>query len=964
VFVAAVSSCFREGETVRILQQYANHLVRNAGVMALALGAFASNAHGQVQSSQPATPGAAPDGQGSQLQEVVVTGIRASLERAMDIKRDADAVVDSISAEDLGKFPDANVAESLQRITGVSIDRNQVGEGQTVTIRGFGPTFNTVLVDGRQLPTQTGHRSFDFDTLPADLINGADVYKTSAASQDDGGIGGLMNLHTPRPLDLKHFTAIASVKGEKDDLSGSHVEPQGFLLLSDTFADGTFGALGSLSLQERRAPTNQAFTGNWVTVDPTTGGFPLLPGHPGGFMPQQIDAISLDAFYRRIGGHGVLQWRPNDQLLMTVDGMYDKYEIHSESSEIGWYFSPDTITSGTFDKNGVLTNFTTNGQLHTDYIREHQNTNLLSPTLLKQVGYNVKWNSSDNQFVAALDLDVAKNTVAGGTEPRYFTVAGFPTSATYTGNGGVGIPSLVSLGIPSQGIPGETYTDPNLLNTHFIQQHAQDNSDQINEGHLDLQWNVHTSVLQDLRSGVYFQNRIVKADSLTTNGNAQCAYCGYNTPAPANLFSTFNGPSAFGGYGSGLPGQWLTYDPGTYMNYLSTPAATAAEDAAKGLAPGTTANNLTPSGFAPTDGSSSYAISEKVEALYLQFDLSGTLAGLPWSGNIGGRYVHTKETSHGYTQVLEDLLPIQGDPSEYDPVYANAGQLLYVSASHSYNNFLPSLNFKLNLTDQIIARAAVSRSLTRPDMYDLRPVINYNVLRPGENQASGGNPDLKPYLSDNYDLSLEWYFAQASYASLGGFRKNIKDFVSNEYSNLPQHIVNSANLAAYPGGVVNFLFNAPENSQSAYAEGLELALQHTLTWLPWPFDGLGFNANATFMHSNAVLNAANTNTNFALTGLGNSQNFIVFYEKGPVGVRFAYNYRDTFLSGTAPITYTKGYGQLDAQASYKVTDNVLVTFAVANLTNEVQQTYDRYVNEFDSLNEFGRRYSAGVRVSF
>jgi iron complex outermembrane recepter protein len=941
---------------VKISQQYANSL-RKGGVTALALGAFASIAHGQAAPAAPNT-----EGQASDVQEVVVTGIRASLERAMDIKRDADVVVDSISAEDIGKFPDANVAESLQRITGVAIDRNQVGEGQTVTIRGFGPTFNTVLVDGRQLPTQTGHRAFDFDTLPADLINGADVFKTSAASQNDGGIGGLMNLHTARPLDLKKLTAIASIKGEKDDLSGSHAEPQGFLLLSDTFADGTFGALGSLSLQERSAPTNRAFTGNWFQTD-----FPQLPGDPTGFMPQQIDVIALDAFYRRIGGHGVLQWKPNDQLTMTLDGLYDKYEIHSESSEIGWYFGPTTLASGTFDKNGVLTSFTTNDQLHTDYIREHQNTSLLSPTLLKQLGYNAKWNSSDNQFVANLDLNVAKNTVSGGTEPRYFTVAGFPTSVTYTGNGGVGIPSLTSLGIPSQGIPAATYTDPSLLQTHFIQQQALDNSDQINEAHLDLQWNAHTSVLQDVRSGLYYQNRILKADTLTTHGSAQCAYCGYNTPAPTSLFSTFNGPSGYGGYGSSLPGQWLTYDPGTYMDYLLTPAAMAAEDAAKGLTPGSTNAALTTggaNGFAPTDGSSSYAVTEKIESFYVQFDLGGTVAGLPWSANIGGRYVHTKETSHGYTQELEDLLPIQGDPSEFNPVYANAGELLYVSASHTYNNFLPSANFKLNITDQIIARAAVSRSLTRPDMYDLRPVINYNVLRPGEMQASGGNPDLKPYLSDNYDLSLEWYFSRSSYASIGGFRKNIKDFVSNAYSNLPQHIINSQGIALYPDGVVNFQFNAPTNSQSAYAEGLELALQHTFTWLPSPFDGLGFNANATFMHSDAQLNAANTASTFALTGLGNSQNFIIFYEKGPVGVRFAYNYRDTFLSGTAPITYTKGYGQLDAQASYKVTDNVLVTLAAANLTNAVQQTYDRYINEFDSLNEFGRRYSVGVRVSF
>jgi TonB-dependent receptor len=583
------------------------------------------------------------------------------------------------------------------------------------------------------------------------------------------------------------------------------------------------------------------------------------------------------------------------------------------------------------------------------------------------LGYNLKWNSSDNQFIVGLDVDVAKNTVDGGTEPRYFTVAGFPTSAAYTGNGGIGVPSLVSLGIPSQGIPGNTYTDPNLLNTHFIQQQAIDNSDQINEAHLDLQWNIHRSVLQDLRSGLYAQNRMLTADTLTTPGTPQCAYCGYDTPAPAGLFSTFNGPSSFGGYGSGLPSQWLSYSPSAYMGYLLTPAAMAAEDAAKGLPPGSTYNALYTggaNGFAPNDASASYAVTEKVEAFYLQFDLGGTVAGLPWSANVGGRYVHTKETSHGYTQELTDLLPIQGDPSEYDPVYADNGQLLYVSASHSYNNFLPSMNFKLNITDQIIARAAASRTLTRPDMYDLRPVISYNVLRPGENQASGGNPDLKPYLSDNYDLSLEWYFAPASYASIGGFRKNIKDFVSEAYYNLPQHIANSANLPAYPDGIVNFLFNAPTNSQSAYAEGLELALQHTLSWLPAPFDGLGFNANATFMHSDAELNAANTNSNFALTGLGNSQNFILFYEKGPVGVRFAYNYRDTFLSGTAPITYTKAYGQLDAQASYKVTDFMLLTFAVANITNAVQQTTDRFVNEFDSLNEFGRRYSAGVRVNF
>jgi iron complex outermembrane receptor protein len=246
----------------------------------------------------------------------------------------------------------------------------------------------------------------------------------------------------------------------------------------------------------------------------------------------------------------------------------------------------------------------------------------------------------------------------------------------------------------------------------------------------------------------------------------------------------------------------------------------------------------------------------------------------------------------------------------------------------------------------------------------MRPVIGYDVLRPGELQASGGNPDLKPYLSDNYDLSLEWYYNRAGYVSVGAFRKNISNFVVNEYVPLTVPITNSSQSAAFPNNTATFLFNTPTNAKSAYAEGLELAIQHTFNYLPAPFDGLGFNANATFMHSNAVMDSGNTSQTFALMGLGNSQNFIVFYEKGPVGLRVAYNHRDAFLQSTAPVTNTKAYGQLDAQASYKVLDNLLVLLEGSNLTGAVVQQYDRYLNEFDNLENYGRRYAIGVRMDF
>jgi TonB-dependent receptor len=950
---------------VRKSQQYFSHVLRNGGAMALALGAFAGAAHSQTspaESSQPARPSAGSDASGSELQEIVVTGIRASLERAMDIKRDADVVVDSISAEDIGKFPDANVAESLQRITGVAIDRNQVGEGQTVTIRGFGPTFNTVLVNGRTLPTQTGNRSFDFDVLPAELINGADVYKTSAASQIDGGIGGLMNLHTPRPLDLKGFKGILSAKGEYDQLS-KKAAPQGFVLLSDTFADGTFGALASLSMQERHARTNQVATGNWVATD-----FPLLPGDPHGYMPQQLDVQTIDSVRKRLGATGVLQWRPNDQTLLTLDGLYDSYKIHSETTAVGFYFDNQQIASGTLDPNGVLTSFTTTDQAHTDFIREHGNDIIRTPDTLKAIGLNANWSSKDERLNVTFDASSAKNVAAGSVDPRYFTVTGFRNVVNYTGNGGVGLPSLSTSGIPSLGIPANTFTDPGLAMTHFVKQEAHDDSDTINEGRIDGTWKVQMSVVQDLRFGLYYQDRDLKAIDEQTGGNAYCTYCGYNTPVPASLFSVYNGGSGFGaGYGGSFPTQWLTYNPGQYFAYLSSPAALAAEDAATGSPPGTAAANLTSggaNGFLPVPNSGSYQNREKISAFYVQMDFRGTLADKPWSANLGGRYVHTRETAFGYSRVLLDLLPVANDPTIYNPVYADNGQQLYVSASHSYNNFLPSFNFKINLTDELIARAAASRSLTRPNLSDMRPTMSYDVLRPGELQASGGNPNLKPYRSDNYDLSLEWYYNRSGYVSLGAFRKNISDFVVNEYVSLAVPVANSSGSAAFPNNTGTFLFNTPTNAKSAYAQGLEAAIQHTFTWLPAPFDGLGFTANATFMHSNAVMDTANTTQTFALTGLGNSQNLIVFYEKGPVGLRLAYNHRDAFLASTAPTVNTKAYGQLDAQASYKVMDNVLVVLEGSNLTDAVLQQSDRYGNEFDNFMNFGRRYSLGVRVNF
>ena len=227
----------------------------------------------------------------SAVEEIVVTGIRGSLERAQDVKRNALGVVDAIAAEDLGKFPDSNIAESLQRITGVTIDRNG-GEGQFVTVRGFGPSFNTVLVNGRRMVSETGGREFSFDLYPAELISGAEIYKTGTAHLQEGGIGSTINLKTARPLDLADDKIVATAKALYEENS-SKTTPELFGLYSHKFNDDTMGFLLSASYQNRKSQDDFLWTNGWLPTPVSS--LNLAPGgNPGGvataFIPRETQS--------------------------------------------------------------------------------------------------------------------------------------------------------------------------------------------------------------------------------------------------------------------------------------------------------------------------------------------------------------------------------------------------------------------------------------------------------------------------------------------------------------------------------------------------------------------------------------------------------------------------------------------------------------------------------------------------
>ncbi len=331
----------------------------------------------------------APPKAESALDEIVVTGTRASLEHSLDIKRQTIGVVDSISAEDIGKLPDQNVAESLQRVPGVSIDRDQ-GEGRFITVRGFGPEFNTVLLNGRVLATDNPGREFSFDILPPELVSGADVYKTSSAEFQDGGIGSTVNLRTARPTDHRGFFVAGSLGG-KNNSETSKTTPTGSLLASYTTPDETFGILGSLVYDKRDQRAKRAYTLGWL-VNQTAGN--LTGVAVDGGTGQSVDTSSRE----RVGGTIALDWHLNDNLMLTVDGLYSKYKVDSTTNSIGYFSDPADIISATADSNGTVSHYVRGklGDLHTDI-----SVGGLAPRDAQtyQIGTNLKWTPGERTTI-------------------------------------------------------------------------------------------------------------------------------------------------------------------------------------------------------------------------------------------------------------------------------------------------------------------------------------------------------------------------------------------------------------------------------------------------------------------------------------------------------------------------------------------------------------------------------------
>jgi iron complex outermembrane recepter protein len=899
----------------------------------------------------------------TELNAVSVTGQLAAIRRAQAIKQDAVNVVDSISAEETGKFPDPNVADALQRVPGVSVNRSG-GESSQIAIRGFGPDFVAVTVNDRQMATASGSRAFNFDVLPSEIISVAQVNKTSSADIPEVDIGGVVNIQTARPLDFTGFHGAWSGAGVNSNLTGDwqgKTTPKASGVFGWTNSDHTFGWLASATYYKRKDTQLNTQANSWYAnqnISQLSPG-PGTAGYTNVAVPETLASNVVDETRTRKGFSGAIDWKPFDRLTIQADTLYSSYKVDPLEHEFGQYTNTADIQSITTDPNGTALSWVRNSSgpnvMANDYVMSY------TPSYEKsyQNGLNVGFDIDDS---TKLSLDVSDSKAWNKQSPNgYFLVIGaknFGTNPTWTNNGSSEPPSSTNI---------LSSTDFGNLTAHCCNAGSGNNvTNKVDEYQLKLTKNFKDGVLSELEFGGQVTDQSVKSVSWGTPNSILCnAYCGYSIPVPPDAVGAYiyTAPDKVGGVSSpGLPAQWIQYDPRKYLAWLASPAAynLLSADKRAALLAGLAANGGTLNA-APNPGSYN-KVSENEKSVYGKAVFEGTMWEKPWALDVGVRYLDISSTSAAINQ---PPISYYIDPNDTSNAQVANGPLVAQSADGGYHKWLPSLNFKLSLLDNLIYRFSVSKTLTPPELSNLYYNRSFGT-RPNALTISQGNPQLQPYTSRNFDMGLEWYIDDASYIAVEGFYKKVSNF-STLVSTPVEFLTNQAN-----GQPLVWSLTQPINLNSSKIYGEEFTFNYQFTHiLPEPFDGLGFLANYTHVSSSTNLDPGTiaASGKFAVPGIGNSANASLYYEKGPVQVRLAYNWRGSYLnslaygSGAQPDT-RDSYGQLDLSASYDINKHLTAFVSGTNLTHQHLYDYSVYPNRFLYAEADGTVYTVGLRGTF
>lgn len=959
------------------------------------------------------------------METVVVTGLRGSLQHDLDIKRNSSGVVDAITAEDIGKFPDVNLADAMMRIPGVTVTRQNGtasggtggvstnGEATEITVRGFGPTFNETLFDGRQVATGTGDRAFDFSSVSSDFVSQIDVLKTPDATLSAGAIGATINVKFPKPFDHPGLVVAGSFSGETSPEAGQ-LTPNGDFLFSDTFANDTIGILVAGSYEDLKTRQNHINVQGWEgTMNGFAGG--VDAGTPAWFI-QDYGIYHELQNTERTQARVVLQWRPTNAVEITLNDNFSRDNEHQAQYGYSVWFNSGSLTNVTLDHNGTVTNFEQAGT-PTDFQGQYNPQTLQ----FNDIGANMKWNVTE-KFAFTLDADHAEgwsnpnhvigedvdvgygpsqsacNPATNGVTTSHPTPIPCPAGGYAGGNYGVtlGIDVPGGHGIPFPTSFGPSGNKSQFINNGIIGSHVLPltdgwNLDTVNQFKAEGDW---TESNLDFKFGFqYVAEHKNQQESDSFENNNWQAYSGYGPasndyyydnlsptdpyygkPAgvalPQNLFTKSFSTSGFinGWTGaSNLPSNILQYNPGptlAYLNALGNPQ-TAVVPGYNGTGAGCCAANGSGDAGRPFNGvyqiafnpSNYHVLEETTYSGYMQANLKTNVGGMPLRINLGARYDITQEHVVGLGRVPTAFTIDPADHTAYDISYTGTTN---VAQDHSYQYLLPNMDMVLAVTDDFDLRFDVSRTLTRPPISDLAPTYNISAQRTSDVAATGGNPNLLPFLSDNVDVGAQWYYAGNSYVSAGVFLKSVDNFII-------QGSTQQVFTGVGPGGSnIDYTLSTNINGPAANVYGIELAWQHMFA-----NSGFGYLVNGTIVGTNKPYNPLDISVSgFAVTGLADLFNSVLFYDKDGFQARIAANWQDSYLDhfgqiqngsqfGTEP-TFVNTSWNVDFSTSYDVTDQVTVYFEGMNLTDATYSTHGRFSNQLLDVVDYGRKFMAGV----
>lgn len=928
-------------------------------------------------------PAAAQD---QSMETVVVTGLRGSLQRSLDVKREAAGLVDAISSEDIGKFPDVNLAESMMRIPGVTVSRaastmggtggtSTNGEASEITVRGFGPTFNQTLFDGRQVATGTGDRAFDFASVSPDFVGQIDILKTPDASLSSGAIGATINVKFPKPFDHPGLVIAGSASGMVSPEAGKWA-PSGAVLFSDTFAHDTIGILADFSYSDTKTRQNHINIQGW---EGTTNGFAngAFKGTPAWFI-QDYGIYHEQQDVERKQGRLVLQWRPTDAIEVTLNDNFSRASTHQAQYGYSVWFNSGSLQNVQLDSNGTMVSFVQPGT-PTDFQGQY------NPQILQfnDVGANVKWNVTDN-FSVMFDADHAEGWSNPGHVTGIDVDVGYGNAAN-NADVGITVPGGHALPYTSNYGPNNDKTkfiNNGIIGSHVIPMTAGWNLDSINQAKVEGNWSEDNV---DLKFGFQYVAEHKNETSWDSfeNNNWQ-AYSGYGPASgntngvtlPQNMFTNSFNTSGFinGWSGAGnLPSAILQYDPWPTLNYLNSLKGVGANNCCAPNGSGDVGRPFTGTYQVAFNPGSYHVLTEQTYTGYVMANFKTTLASMPLRVNVGTRYDITNEKVTGLGRIITGFKQQAGDATAWDTVYDPSGFVPFTE-TQQYQYLLPNIDMTLSLTDDIQLRFNASRSLTRPPISQLNPVLNIGSARVGTVTESGGNSQLSPYVSDNVDFGAQWYYAENSYVSVGTFLKSVSNFIINQSSPADFGKIGTLNVDpatklpyATPQIVdVPYTITKPVNGPTANVYGLEVAWQYV-----FGDSGYGFQVNGTIVDTNKPYNPLDLNVSgFAMPGLADSFNAVVFYDKDGFQARLATNWQDSYLDhfgqiqngsqfGSEP-TFVNTNWNLDFSTSYDVTDQVTVFFEASNLTDATYSTHGRYSNQLLDVVDYGRKLKVGV----